>query len=161
VSNEVVGLLQESGPGLSQLVADLLTVSRVAEPRQDALRQLLVTYPGVASSGYTAVPGDGTAHLGLVVNVFDPYPCTQGYEGTPHRSGSDIGPVPLNEDAYCAEPHGSPISVRGAQNVPHAATPMPPANAQVGPTGPLPAGSTPVGSGSAPPLSTLAQILLP
>jgi phospholipid/cholesterol/gamma-HCH transport system substrate-binding protein len=161
VSNEVVGLLQESGPGLSQLVADLLTVSRVAEPRQDALRQLLVTYPGVASSGYTAVPGDGTAHLGLVVNVFDPYPCTQGYEGTPHRSGSDIGPVPLNEDAYCAEPHGSPISVRGAQNVPHAATPMPPANAQVGPTGPLPAGSTPVASGSAPPLSTLAQILLP
>ena len=42
-----VGLLRESGPGLSQLLADLLTVSRVAEPRQDGLRQLLVTYPGL------------------------------------------------------------------------------------------------------------------
>jgi phospholipid/cholesterol/gamma-HCH transport system substrate-binding protein len=158
VSNEVVGLLRESGPGLSQLLADLLTVSRVAEPRQDGLRQLLVTYPGVASNGYTALPGDGTAHLGLVVNVFDPYPCVQGYEGTPHRSGSDVGPGALNEDAYCAEPPGSPINVRGAQNVPHAATPKPPADAQVGPTGPLPAGSAPLDP--VPPLSSLAQILL-
>ncbi len=158
VSNEVVGLLQESGPGLSQLVADLLTVSRVAEPRQDALRQLLVTYPGVASNGYSALPGDGTGHLGLVVNVFDPYPCAQGYEGTPHRAGGDVTPVPLNEDAYCAEPPGSPINVRGAQNVPRAATPQAPADAQVGPTGPLPAGSAPVDS--TPPLSSPAQILL-
>lgn len=158
VSNEVVGLLRESGPGLSQLVADLLTVSRVAEPRQDALRQLLVTYPGVASNGYTALPGDGTAHLGLVVNVYDPYPCVQGYEDTPHRAGNDVGPVPLNEVTYCAEPAGSPIDVRGAQNVPHAATPQAPADAAVGPTGPLPAGSAPVDS--APPLSSPAQILL-
>lgn len=158
VSDEVVGLLRESGPGLSQLLADLLTVSRVAEPRQDGLRQLLVTYPTMASNGYTALPDDGTAHLGLAVNVFDPFPCTQGYEDTPHRSGSEVGPVPLNEDAYCAEPPGSPINVRGAQNVPHAATPMPPANAPVGPPGPLPAGSAPVDS--APPLSSLAQILL-
>jgi phospholipid/cholesterol/gamma-HCH transport system substrate-binding protein len=158
VSNEVVGLLQESGPGLSQLVADLLTVSRVAEPRQDALRQLLVTYPGVASNGYSALPGDGTGHLGLVVNVFDPYPCAQGYEGTPHRAGGDVTPLPLNEDAYCAEPPGSPINVRGAQNVPRAATPQAPADAQVGPTGPLPAGSAPVDS--TPPLSSPAQILL-
>jgi phospholipid/cholesterol/gamma-HCH transport system substrate-binding protein len=158
VSNEVVGLLQESGPGLSQLVADLLTVSRVAEPRQDALRQLLVTYPGVASNGYSALPGDGTGHLGLAVNVFDPYPCAQGYEGTAHRAGGDVRPVPLNEDAYCAEPPGSPIDVRGAQNVPRAATPQAPADAQVGPTGPLPAGSAPVDP--TPPLSSPAQILL-
>jgi phospholipid/cholesterol/gamma-HCH transport system substrate-binding protein len=158
VSNELVGLLRESGPGLSQLVADLLTVSRVAEPRQDALRQLLVTYPGVASNGYTALPDDGTAHLGLVVNVYDPYPCVQGYEDTRHRAGNDVGPVPLNEDAYCAEPAGSPIDVRGAQNVPHAATPQAPADNAAGPAGPLPAGSAPVDS--APPLSSPAQILL-
>ncbi len=154
----MIGLLRESGSGLSQLVADLLTVSRVAEPRQDGLRQVLVTYPGVASMAYSPLPGDGTAHLGLAINLFDPYACAQGYEGTPHRSGDDLEPIPVNEDAYCAEPPGSPINVRGAQNIPRAATPMPPANAPVGPTGPLPAGSAPVDS--LPPMSSPAQILL-
>jgi phospholipid/cholesterol/gamma-HCH transport system substrate-binding protein len=152
-------LLRESGQGIGDLVADLLTVSRVAEPRQDALRQLLVTYPGVVSTTYTVVPGDGTAHLGLVINLFDPYPCTQGYEDTRRRPGDDSAPVAPNSRAYCAEPPGSPIDVRGAQNVPKAATPQPPADAPVGPpAGGLPAGSAPVGS--APPLSSPAQILL-
>jgi phospholipid/cholesterol/gamma-HCH transport system substrate-binding protein len=159
VSSELRGLLRESGSGLGQLVADLLTVSRVAEPRQDGLRQLLVTYPGVASSGYSAVPGDGTAHLGLVINNFDPYSCAQGYEGTHRRPGNDVGPAPLNEDAHCAEPPASPTSVRGAQNVPEAATPKPPADAPVGPPSRgVPAGSAP--ADSAPPLSSPAQILL-
>jgi phospholipid/cholesterol/gamma-HCH transport system substrate-binding protein len=156
---QVRSLLRESGHGIGELVADLLTVSRVAEPRQDALRQLLVTYPGVIATSYTVAPGDGTAHLGLVVNLFDPYPCTQGYEGTERRSGDDVGPRVPNAGAYCAEPPGSPITVRGAQNVSRAATPQPPADAPVGPpTGGLPAGSAPVGS--APPLSSPAQILL-
>ena len=158
-SLQIRKLLRESGPGLSELIADLLTVSRVAEPRQDALRQLLVTYPGVIVNSYTALPGDGTAHLGLAVNIFDPFPCTRGYEDTEHRSGSEVQPVPVNEDAYCAEPPGSPISVRGAQNVPRAETPKPPADAPSGPpSGGLPAGSAPVDS--APPLSSPAQILL-
>ncbi|OLT11471.1 ABC transporter substrate-binding protein [Pseudonocardia sp. CNS-139] len=155
---QVRSLLRESGHGLGELVANLLTVSRVAEPRQDALRQLLVTYPGVVSTTYTVVPGDGTAHLGLVINLFDPYPCSQGYEGTNRRPGDDVGPTRVNDDAYCAEPPGSPITVRGAQNVPRAATPQPPADAPAGPPpGGVPAGSAPVGS--APPLSSPAQIL--
>jgi phospholipid/cholesterol/gamma-HCH transport system substrate-binding protein len=166
-STEIQALLRESGSGIGQLVADLLTVSRVAEPRQAGLRQLLVTYPVVSSTGYTTAPGDGTAHLGLVINLFDPYPCTQGYEGTERRPGSDVSDKPLNRDAYCAEPPGSPINVRGAQNVPDAETPQPPADAQVGGSpraagsagpGPLPLPTAPVDS--LPPLSSLTQILL-
>ncbi|MBW0090839.1 MCE family protein [Pseudonocardia sp. KRD-184] len=157
-SEQITGLLRESGPGLSVLLSDLLTVARVAEPRQEALRQLLVTYPAFASVAYTVAPGDGTAHLGLVVNVFDPFPCTRGYEGTVRRSGTDIADTPANQDAYCAEPPGSPISVRGAQNAPRAETPMAPAGAPSGPpAGGLPAGSAPVGSPT--PLSSPAQIL--
>ncbi|QJY46449.1 MCE family protein [Pseudonocardia broussonetiae] len=157
-SEQITGLLRESGPGLSVLVSDLLTVARVAEPRQEALRQLLVTYPAFASVAYTVAPGDGTAHLGLVVNVFDPFPCTRGYEGTVRRSGTDIADTPANQDAYCAEPPGSPISVRGAQNAPRAETPMAPKGAPSGPpAGGLPAGSAPVGSPT--PLSSPAQIL--
>jgi phospholipid/cholesterol/gamma-HCH transport system substrate-binding protein len=165
-STEIRALLRESGSGLGQLVADLLTISRIAEPRQAGLRQILVTYPGVTSTGHSVAPGDGTAHLGLVLNLFDPYPCTQGYEGTNRRPGSAVDHEPLNRDAYCAEPPGSPINVRGAQNVPKAATPKPPADAQVGGP-PNQAGSA--GSGPAealaapldspPPLSSLTQIL--
>lgn len=158
VSRELVALLDESGPGLSRLIADLLTVSRVAEPRQDGLRQLLATGPGVAANAYTVVPGDGTAHLGLVINLFDPFPCTQGYQTTDRRPGDDLRNTPVNPKAYCAEPPGSPISVRGAQNVPRAATPMPPEDARPGPVLPLPAGSAP--ASSAPPLSSPGQILL-
>lgn len=157
-SEQITGLLRESGPGLSTLISDLLTVARVAEPRQSGLRQLLVTYPAFASVAYTVAPGDGTAHLGLAVNIFDPYPCTQGYEGTQRRSGIEIEDTPANADAYCAEPPGSPISARGAQNVPRAETPMPPANAPVGPpSGGVFAGAAPVGSQT--PLSSPAQIL--
>jgi len=157
-SEQITGLLRESGNGLSVLISDLLTVARVAEPRQAGLRQLLVTYPAFASVGYTVAPGDGTAHLGLAVNLFDPYPCTQGYEGTQRRSGIDIADTPANADAYCAEPPGSPISVRGAQNVPRAETPTPPQDAPVGPPeGGVFAGAAPVGSET--PMTSPAQIL--
>jgi phospholipid/cholesterol/gamma-HCH transport system substrate-binding protein len=158
-ADQVRKLLRESGGGLSQLIADLLTISRVAEPRQAGLRQVLVTYPWVAATGYDVTPGDGTAHLGLVVNNFDPYPCTRGYETTQRRPGSDTSYAPVNRKAYCAEPPGSPINVRGAQNAP--GKPKTPKAAPGSPSGPpeggLPAGSAPVDS--RPPLSSPAQIL--
>lgn len=158
VSAELVALLDESGSGLSELVADLLTVARVAEPRQDGLRQLLVTYPGLAANAYTPVPGDGTAHLGLAINLFDPPPCATGYEGTAHREGDDVAAIPVNDDAFCAQPPGSPTTVRGAQNVPEpAGTPQPPADAPIQQPRDIPAGSAPVDS--EPPMSTPGQIL--
>lgn len=156
--NQISGLLDESGSGLGDVIANLLTVAQIAQPRQANLSQILTAYPGIAANAYTVVPGDGTAHLGLVLNVFDPYPCTAGYEGTTRRSGADVADTPVNADAYCAEPPGSPIDVRGAQNVPEAATPKPSPGARSRGTDPLPTGSQPMNS--APPLSSLAQILL-
>lgn len=120
------GLLQDSGSQIGQLLADLLTVSRVALPRQAALRQVLATYPlVVAATASSVVPGDGFAHLGLVLNLFDPYACVRGYEGTIRRAGTDTKPIPANRNAFCAEPPGSPTDVRGAQNVPRAGVPVP------------------------------------
>jgi phospholipid/cholesterol/gamma-HCH transport system substrate-binding protein len=118
------GLIQDSGDQISHLLADLLTVSRVALPRQAALRQLLSVYPVItAATDSSVVPDDGFAHLGLVLNVFDPYACVRGYEGTTRRPGTDTAPTPANRDAFCAEPPGSPTGVRGAQNVPRAGVP--------------------------------------
>ncbi|MGH3921977.1 MAG: MCE family protein [Pseudonocardiaceae bacterium] len=118
-SAQTSALLAESGDFLGALLADLLTLSRVAAPRQDGLRQILAIYPFVAASADSSVfPDDGFVHLGLVLNAFDPFACVRGYEGTVRRSGTDLAPVPANTEARCAEPPGSPTSVRGAQNVP-------------------------------------------
>ncbi|MPZ66326.1 MAG: MCE family protein [Pseudonocardiaceae bacterium] len=129
-SVQATELLRESGPGIGELVADLLTLSRIAEPRVDSLEQILVTYPAVTSTAYTTTPGDGTTHLGLVLDSsFDPFPCglaeDSPYQETPKRPGTDLRPIPANTDAFCEQPRGSEISVRGSQNVPRAGVPEP------------------------------------
>lgn len=158
---QISALLDESGSGLGDVIANLLVVTTIAQPRQDNISQILTAYPGIAANGATVVPGDGTAHLGFALNLFDPFPCAQGYEGTTRRSGADVADTPVNADAYCAEPPGSPINVRGAQNVPDAATPKPAPGTRSRGTAPVPTGSQSATVDSAPPLSSLAQILLP
>ncbi|MEJ8280198.1 MlaD family protein [Pseudonocardia spirodelae] len=116
--DELSALLRESGPGLGESIANLRTITELLAPRQAGLRQLLVTYPGLVAVAPMVVPGDGTAHLGLVINVFDPPPCTAGYGGTNQRGALDVTEVPVNGDARCTEPPGSPTNVRGMQNVP-------------------------------------------
>jgi phospholipid/cholesterol/gamma-HCH transport system substrate-binding protein len=123
-ADQTSGLLRESGTQIGQLLADLLTVSRVTLPRQAALRHLLSVYPVVTGgTDSSVVPDDGFVHLGLALNLFDPYACVRGYQGTITRSGTDTTPIPANRDAFCAEPPGSSTDVRGAQNVPRAGTP--------------------------------------
>jgi phospholipid/cholesterol/gamma-HCH transport system substrate-binding protein len=106
-------------------VANLLTVSRILEPRQSNLDQILVAYPGVSSVAPTVVPGDGSAHLGLLLNIFDPLPCTKGYEATPRRAGNEVADTPVNAQAHCAEPYYNPIDVAG-RTTPQAGGPAPP-----------------------------------
>jgi phospholipid/cholesterol/gamma-HCH transport system substrate-binding protein len=123
-ADQTSGLLRESGTQIGQLLADLLTVSRVTLPRQAALRHLLSVYPVVTGgTDSSVVPADGFVHLGLALNLFDPYACVRGYQGTIRRSGTDTAPIPVNRDASCAEPPGSSTDVRGAQDVPRAGTP--------------------------------------
>jgi phospholipid/cholesterol/gamma-HCH transport system substrate-binding protein len=120
LSDQVIGLLRETGPNLGVVVANLLTTSNIAVAHKAGVEQLLVTFPlSVSAALTTVVPGDGTAHFGLAVNLFDPPPCTNGYGGTQRRPGTDTGSVPVNSQAYCAEPAGSAIDVRGAQNNPY------------------------------------------
>lgn len=128
-ATQLTDLVRESGPGFSRVIADLLTTSRLLDPRGAAVRQLLITYPAVARATYSTLPGDGYAHFGLVVNAFDPPPCTKGYESTVRHDGTYVGNPPVNSKATCAEPPSSPIDVRGTQNAPHqpipAAVPYP------------------------------------
>ncbi|WP_433870324.1 MlaD family protein [Saccharopolyspora sp. CA-218241] len=116
-ARQVSGFLRENDQ-LGPLLANLTSTSRVLSDNQAGIEQLMTLYPAVVAASGTVVPGDGTAHFGLVLNVFDPMPCTAGYEGTERRAGNDMVPVPLNTEAHCAEPPGSDTSVRGAQNAP-------------------------------------------
>ncbi|WP_424189928.1 MCE family protein [Actinokineospora sp. G85] len=127
----VTDLLRESGQGLGVLTANLLTTANILETRVDGLELALVVYPVLAVGPKTVTPGDGTAHLGLALNLFDPPPCTRGYEGTPERAGDELAEVPPNQAAYCAEPVGSPINVRGSQNAPFGGAPQRPSDAEI------------------------------
>ncbi|RZQ63230.1 MCE family protein [Amycolatopsis suaedae] len=123
LSRQVSDLLATSGTDLGVVFANLLTTARITTSRVDSIEQLLVAYP-VISSFSRSVTSNGEGHLGFVLNLFDPFSCTKGYEGTRQRPANDTREAPPNTQAYCAEPPGSPTGVRGAQNAPYAGKPV-------------------------------------
>jgi len=121
-SRELDGLIKDNQGSLATLLTNFVTIGQVTTAHVNGLEQLMVTYPDVVAGGYTVVPGDGTAHFGLVLNSEDPKACTAGYEGT-KRIGPDQTKKlpPLNTGARCTLPRGSTSTVRGSQNAPRAA----------------------------------------
>lgn len=146
-ATQVTDLLSESGTQLGSVLANLLTTSNILRTRQSGLQLVMVAYPELAAAAGTVVPGDGTAHLGLALNLFDPPPCTAGYQGTPHRGGDDTSPAKLNTNAYCAEPPSTGVDVRGAENAPYGGKPTVASGGGSGGGSGTDAGS-PTGSGS-------------
>ncbi|WP_037353703.1 MCE family protein [Amycolatopsis orientalis] len=122
LSRQISDVLATSGTDLGVLFANSLTTAQVTSMRKDAIEELLVAYPVISAFSPTTSP-DGTGHLGVVFNFFDPHSCTKGYEGTKQRPANDTSEAPVNMNAYCAEPPGSPVEVRGAQNAPYAGKP--------------------------------------
>ncbi|RPF37273.1 MCE family protein [Streptomyces sp. TLI_185] len=120
-AQQVDSLLKSTGPGLSVLLANLISGGRVTLAHLPGVEQALVTFPALVAGSYTVVPGDGTTHFGLVVNAGDPPPCTKGY-GTTWRDPSDTSTREANTAAHCAAPRGGKTSVRGAQNAPGASS---------------------------------------
>lgn len=123
VAVRVNDLLRDSGQDLGVVIANLLTTMQITATRGDALEELLVAFPMITATAPGANP-DGTGHLGLVLTFNDPFSCTKGYEGTHQRGANEMTDVPVNEQAYCAEPPGSPIGVRGSQNAPFGGKPV-------------------------------------
>jgi phospholipid/cholesterol/gamma-HCH transport system substrate-binding protein len=118
-SKELDGLIKDNQGSLATLLTNFITIGQVTTAHLDGIEQLMVTYPDVVAGGYTVVPGDGTAHFGLALNVDDPKACTAGYGGT-QRIGPDQSAKlpPVNSGARCTLPRGSASTVRGAQNAP-------------------------------------------
>ena len=140
-ATELTDLLRKNESDLPVLLSNLVTVAQIQKVRLPAIRQILVTYPNVVAGGFTVAPGDGTTHFGLVSNP-DPPVCTKGYETTKKRSPDDTSRRTPNLAAYCAEPQGSPINVRGARNTQYPAGERPfPEGRTATPSGTTGAGS--------------------
>jgi phospholipid/cholesterol/gamma-HCH transport system substrate-binding protein len=107
-------LLRENRPAIATLLGNLLSGAQVTVARLDGLEQILVTYPAVVAGGYTVVPGDGTAHFGLV-DQMEPKSCQ--YDN-PRRSPNETSNTPAKtRNARCTNPPpGS--QVRGSANAP-------------------------------------------
>ncbi|WP_410654546.1 MCE family protein [Amycolatopsis sp. lyj-112] len=122
LSRQISDVLAVSGTDLGVLFANALTTAQITSARTDAIEELLVAYPIISAFSKSTSP-DGTGHLGVVFNFFDPASCTKGYEGTKQRPANDLTEAPVNMQAYCAELPGSPTGVRGSQNAPYAGKP--------------------------------------
>jgi len=117
-SREISDLLDEAGDGLHDTIRESLTLSQILKGRLRSIQSILQLYPGLAAAVPTILPGDGTAHLGLVLNIGDPPNCgvKDGYGATKRRAGINIQkPWPINYRAYCRKPIFDPTDVRGVK----------------------------------------------
>ncbi|MFD0902251.1 MCE family protein [Actinomadura sediminis] len=141
--------INQLSPTLPVLLANLTTTGQIVTTRQAGLRSLFILYPVTVAGLPTVMPGDGTQHMGLVLNINSPPNCTKGYEKTDQRWPQDTSHKTPRLDAGCAEPHNSEKAVRGARNFPtEAMVPAPklPEGATEGAG--FPAGGASGGSGS-------------
>ncbi|MFN3602541.1 MAG: MCE family protein [Dietzia sp.] len=129
-ADETRFLVENSGEPLTRTIGNLSTTMKTVDPLAPSFKVLLQLLPALAAGGLSAAPGDGTIHFGLVLEMDNPTPCTQGYEGTwdiineikaqdPSFDPQEQN-FPPNYDARCTVPFGSPTAVRGADRVEYA-----------------------------------------
>ncbi len=115
-------LLSDTGPGLSVLLANLLTTAELFDARTAGLEQLLVMTPKAVAATSTSITPDG-GDLSLALTFFAPPPCVTGYGSTVYRPGEDVTPGLFNTKARCTLPKGDRRLVRGAQHAPSGGVP--------------------------------------
>ncbi|SEG32099.1 phospholipid/cholesterol/gamma-HCH transport system substrate-binding protein [Thermomonospora echinospora] len=117
-SAEATRLIEQLSPTLPVLLANLTTTGQIMTSRIAGIRSLFILYPLTVAGAFTVTPGDGTQHLGLVLNLDSPAPCTTGYEQVKRRwpQFTEKRETPLN--LGCKEPKNSDKVIRGARNTP-------------------------------------------
>ncbi|AXB44328.1 MCE family protein [Amycolatopsis albispora] len=121
-ATQISGLLEDTDPSLSILLANLLTTADVFATRTAGMEELFATIPKAVAATSTSIdPVSGD--LSIVTKLVDPPVCKQGYEGTQRRTPLELAPLPMNTEAACTLPKGSASSVRGSQNAPKGGVP--------------------------------------
>jgi phospholipid/cholesterol/gamma-HCH transport system substrate-binding protein len=121
-SKQINDLFREVRPTLPLLLANMVSTGQVAVTYLSGVRQLLVVYPAVIDSFYTALspnPQRELVKIDFKLNVNDPGVCTKGFiPVSQRRSPADLTPAPVPTDVYCKESPKDPRDVRGARNLP-------------------------------------------
>ena len=124
---EAEKLIERVQPTLPILMANLLSVGKVALAYHNDLEQLLVLVPeGVSIMGATLVANANTkqsyrgAYLSFNLNINLPPACTTGFLPAQQRRSATFLDYPQRApgDLYCRVPQDSPLNVRGARNIP-------------------------------------------
>lgn len=125
-TDEAKTLVDRSGQPLTRSIGNLSSTMKALDPLAVSFRVLLQLLPALSAGAQTVAPGDGTIHFGLVLETNNPPACTQGYEGTQKILDAEKAKdpnfdwqeqnFPVNYDADCTVPQGSPTAVRGAHN---------------------------------------------
>jgi phospholipid/cholesterol/gamma-HCH transport system substrate-binding protein len=128
-ATQLIGLLRDLDPTIGTLLGNIITVNGIAARRLPGIEQILVEYPLDVAGGFTVLPGDGTAHFGLVVDQGGPpcqyqqtgqSTCTAGERAkgagvrssaTAPRPGGDPQPAPLGGPSLS----GAPPSIGASQ----------------------------------------------
>lgn len=124
---EARSLVDELKPTLPTLLANLVSVEKVAVVYQPAIEQLLVLLPqGVATTAAGMVPDLNTKtdyrgfYLSFNLNLNLPPPCTTGFLPAQQKRGPAFEDAPPRApgDVYCRTPQDGMFNVRGAKNYP-------------------------------------------
>jgi phospholipid/cholesterol/gamma-HCH transport system substrate-binding protein len=126
-AEEARQLVERLQPTLPVILANLVTVGKVALDYQPGLEQILVLIPmAVSTAGASSVPNRNTktaypgGYLDFNLNLNLPPPCTTGFlpaqqRRTPVAADSPDRPAGA---LYCRVPQDSPFNVRGVRNLP-------------------------------------------
>ena len=122
-AQEVSGLLTDIKPTLPVLLANMTTVGQILLTYNPAVEQLLVLLPNyIASQQSFGLPKNNATGLPMgdfTLTVGDPNPCTVGFlPPSQWRSPADTTTIDTPDNLYCKLPQDSPVSVRGARNIP-------------------------------------------
>ena len=122
-AQEVSGLLTDIKPTLPLLLANMTTISQILLTYNPAIEQLLVLLPNyIAAQQSFGLPKNNPTGLPMgdfALTIGDPNPCTVGFlPPSQWRSPADTTTIDTPENLYCKLPQDSPVSVRGARNIP-------------------------------------------
>jgi len=122
-ANEAAQLLAQVKPTLPVLLANFTTIGQIGVTYNASLEQILVLLPptvasletyGLAQNNEENLP-KGNFSFGLA----DPPACTVGFlPPSAWRSPADTSVIDTPDGLYCKLPQDSPLSVRGARNLP-------------------------------------------
>ncbi|SEA61221.1 MULTISPECIES: MlaD family protein [unclassified Mycobacterium] len=143
---DVAGVIKNAGPALAEgrqlferlqptlpvLLANLVSVNKVALAYQPNIEQLLVLLPRMIEAGQASILANLNtkqdykgAYLSFNLNLNLPPPCNTGFLPARQMLNPTVEDYPNRPsgDLYCRTPQDSMFNVRGAKNIPCATVP--------------------------------------